>query len=345
MSSTQFPEIFAGLCAEFGSREVKQRPGGAGRTLHYITARTAMNRLDEVLGPENWWDDYAPMENSVMCKLSIRLPDGRVLTKQDAGGYAGMADSGDDDKSGFSDAFKRACAKFGVARYLYRDGVPEYTREPEPEAVASAPDGALIDGHEQSNGDAHGSHRFPNESYRFPDNPKSGNALFAWIKSIEGDLGPGLMTEVKLWAKSQDFPGIFKEWNESEVKAGIAYAKGLVYSKVESEGSSVSDERRAQTPQSERSSQSPTVMAQAAKAAKQKLKKLVEEWYESEYFGEQPDDEGLAELAGRLHELVPPEMRVDSISKATDPAKLGHYIEQAQIQVAFARDNIRKNGK
>ena len=55
------------------------------------------------------------MENSVICRLTVRLPDGQVLTKSDAGGYAGMADQGDDDKSGFSDSFKRACAKLGVA--------------------------------------------------------------------------------------------------------------------------------------------------------------------------------------------------------------------------------------
>jgi hypothetical protein len=35
-----------------------------------------------------------------------------------------MSDEGDDDKSGFSDAFKRAGVKFGIGRYLYRDGVP-----------------------------------------------------------------------------------------------------------------------------------------------------------------------------------------------------------------------------
>jgi hypothetical protein len=83
-----------------------------------------MNRLDEVLGPENWWDDYVSNEHSVICRLSIRLPeDGRVLTKADAGGYAGMADEGDDAKSGHSDAFKRAGVKFGIARELYGDGV------------------------------------------------------------------------------------------------------------------------------------------------------------------------------------------------------------------------------
>ena len=58
----------------------------------------------------------------MLCKLSIRMPDGQVVTKQDAGGEAGMSDEGDNEKSGFSDAFKRAAVKWGVSRYLYGDG-------------------------------------------------------------------------------------------------------------------------------------------------------------------------------------------------------------------------------
>src|SRR3954447_2245595 len=134
---TQHPDLFAALAAPFEAHEVKVRSQG-GRQLHYITARTAMNRLDDVLGPENWWDEYVPGQNSVMCKLTLPMPDGATITKADAGGYAGMSDSGDDDKSGFSDAFKRAAAKFGVARYLYRDGVPQFVREREPN-VESVP--------------------------------------------------------------------------------------------------------------------------------------------------------------------------------------------------------------
>src|SRR5262245_28310598 len=125
---TQHPDLFAALAAPFDPDEVRVR-SQAARQLHYVTARTVMNRLDDVLGPENWWDDFVPLEHSVMCRLTIRLPDGSILTKSDAGGYAGMADPGDDDKSGFADAFKRAAVKFGVGRYLYRDGIPRFARE------------------------------------------------------------------------------------------------------------------------------------------------------------------------------------------------------------------------
>ena len=140
---TQHQDLFAALAAPFERDEVKVR-SYSGRQLHYITARTVMNRLDNVLGPENWWDEYIPSENSVLCRLSIRLPDGSTLTKADAGGYAGMADQGDDDKSGFSDAFKRAAVKFGVARYLYRDGVPGFVRDrlPNADAVTARPEPA-----------------------------------------------------------------------------------------------------------------------------------------------------------------------------------------------------------
>jgi len=56
---TQHPDLFAALAAPFESSEVKVR-SQSGRQLHYITARTAMNRLDSVLGPENWYDEYFP---------------------------------------------------------------------------------------------------------------------------------------------------------------------------------------------------------------------------------------------------------------------------------------------
>jgi hypothetical protein len=86
-----------------------------------------MNRLDDVLGPENWWARFRMVAaESVLCYLTVRLPDGTKVTKSDVGGCAGMSDPGDDDKSAASDGLKRAAVHFGVGRYLYGDGVPSY---------------------------------------------------------------------------------------------------------------------------------------------------------------------------------------------------------------------------
>jgi hypothetical protein len=123
---TRYPEVFRALAADFPPGVVKWRPQG-GKQVPYISARVAMNRFDDVLGPDGWWDDYEPHEHSVLCKLTIRLPDGSTVTKQDAGGPADMKDEGDGEKAAYSDSFKRAAVKFGVGRILYGDGGPTFT--------------------------------------------------------------------------------------------------------------------------------------------------------------------------------------------------------------------------
>lgn len=239
-------ELFAHLLAAFDPKEVKSRDQ-AGRKLHYITARTAMNRLDAVVGPSNWWDDYTPHESSVLCRLTIRLPDGQTLTKCDAGGYAGMADSGDDDKSGYSDAFKRAAVKFGVARYLYRDGVPDlFDGEVPNDAPSPAPAPERVPG----KGDAYEPPAEARPSQARPPTqreqprqeparrdhpprqgngqdrpqgnvsraaPRSGKALFAWSKDMEQKYEVGLIKYINGWAKLQDFPGRMVEWDGDQV--------------------------------------------------------------------------------------------------------------------------------
>ena len=224
---TQFPELFSAIGASFESQEVRVR-SQAGRQLHYITARTAMNRLDSVLGPENWWDEYVPGENSVICKLTVRLPDGSTLTKSDAGGYAGMADSGDDDKSGFSDAFKRAAVKFGVGRYLYRDGVPSFVQDRDPVIALHTP--------------APEPSPSPVETSRTPEPtspvalstnrnsgsqgtaPRSGRALFAWTKDQEQRHQVGLLKYLNGWAKLQDYPGRMVDWDHDQVNHAFGEA-------------------------------------------------------------------------------------------------------------------------
>jgi hypothetical protein len=229
---TQYPDLFAALAAPFEPNEVKVFTTPNGRQLHYITARTAMNRLDSVLGPENWWDEFVPMENAVLCKLTIRLPDGSTVTKADAGGYAGMEtrrngeivkDDENNEKSAFSDSFKRACAKFGVGRYLYRDGVPAFVREREPAVESAAPaqpSQAQGPGRDEPLPPAPAAP--PSRVGNAP--PRSGKALFAWTKDQEQRHEVGLLKYLNHWGKLQDYPSRMIEWDADQVAAAYAEA-------------------------------------------------------------------------------------------------------------------------
>jgi hypothetical protein len=220
----QHLELFAALAAPFDHEEVRLRPQ-AGRQIPYITARTVMNRLDDVLGPANWWDEYAPLENSVICRLTIRLPDGTTLTKSDAGGYAGMTDSGDDDKSGFSDAFKRAAVKFGVGRYLYRDGVPRFVKEASRHSVLTQGPGEHTPAAAHSPADAPQSAAPSPNVARDHGPPESGKALFAWIKHHDEVNGSALLLKISEWARQQNFPARMIQWNADQVRRGFAQAR------------------------------------------------------------------------------------------------------------------------
>jgi hypothetical protein len=232
---TQFADLFTALAAPFAPQEVKSR-SQSGRQLYYVTARTVMNRLDAILGPENWWDEYYPNANSVLCRLSVRLPDGQILTKADAGGYAGMADHGDDDKSGYSDAFKRAAVKLGVGRYLYRDGVPEFVRErvlapngaegaaePRPLAAPAPVDVPIASAPEPEPAPAAPS-RAPRGRDGGESVPRSGRALFAWVKEHEQKHEVALLKYLNNWGKLQEFPGRMVDWDAEQVSQAHAEA-------------------------------------------------------------------------------------------------------------------------
>lgn len=114
--------IFERLAEPFPAKAIHWRVGSRtkdktkGTALAYLDARDVMDRLDEVLGPENWEDYYQETSSGrVVCSLTIRVGD-RVVTKSDAAGDTQV----EGEKGAVSDAFKRAAVKFGLGRYLYR---------------------------------------------------------------------------------------------------------------------------------------------------------------------------------------------------------------------------------
>jgi len=236
--SQEHIELFAALAAPFAEEELRVR-SQSGREFQYVTARTVMNRLDEVLGPANWWDEYTPIDNAVVCRLTVRLPDGETLTKSDAGGFTTTVDASDYEKSGFSDAFKRAAVKFGVGRYLYGDGIPPSLREAlvneaRPERVVEpAREREAEPAREREVEPARpapGLTPTGGGSAKSAAAPKTGKALFAWIKERDEKLGADLLRSVSDWGKSQDFPPRMVQWSGEQVEAGHTEALRLLTS-------------------------------------------------------------------------------------------------------------------
>ena len=120
-------ELFLSLAAPFDPSEVKAKPqmvkGNRALALFYVDNRVIMDRLDDVVGLENWKDEYVLLADntSVMCKLSVRADKASEwITKSDVAGPSEQPDGSDRMKAAFSDAMKRAAVKFGIGRYLYR---------------------------------------------------------------------------------------------------------------------------------------------------------------------------------------------------------------------------------
>ncbi|WP_439620306.1 Rad52/Rad22 family DNA repair protein [Gemmata sp.] len=120
----QLQAIAAALSEPFEPKEVKFKPqmvkNNRALAMGYIDARLIQDRLDDVLGVENWQDSYDFLpDGSVVCRLRLKL-GGRWITKTDVGSPSEQPDSGDRVKAAVSDALKRAAVKFGIGRYLYR---------------------------------------------------------------------------------------------------------------------------------------------------------------------------------------------------------------------------------
>jgi hypothetical protein len=84
--------------------------------LTYVDARYVMQVLDSEVGPGNWQDEYQlGAGGKVSCRIGIFVDDRGWVWKGDGAGATDI----EGDKGSFSDAFKRAAVKWGIARDLY----------------------------------------------------------------------------------------------------------------------------------------------------------------------------------------------------------------------------------
>lgn len=114
------PEILEKLSLPFHPSLVEWKPGAASKEkgvalgMAYADPRAYMNRLDELCGME-WSVTYTPWGDRVVCHLTIngvtRSSTGEADSQSERSEIAGTAAE--------AQAFKRACAMFGLGRYLY----------------------------------------------------------------------------------------------------------------------------------------------------------------------------------------------------------------------------------
>jgi hypothetical protein len=113
MDLTKLHEPFPADCVSWrvGSVSAEKKKGKA---LAYIDARDVMQRLDEIVGPENWQCRYTHAESKTVCEIGIKIGNEWVWKSNGAGDTDIEA-----EKGAISDAFKRAAVMWGVGRYLY----------------------------------------------------------------------------------------------------------------------------------------------------------------------------------------------------------------------------------
>lgn len=89
----------------------------------YIESRAVMNRLDDVVGINNWENEFKTIHNGIICGIRIWFSDTVSRIKWDG---ADLSDY-EPTKGGLSNALKRAAVHWGIGRYLY--SLPEYCVE------------------------------------------------------------------------------------------------------------------------------------------------------------------------------------------------------------------------
>jgi hypothetical protein len=80
----------------------------------YIDARDVMDRLDDVVGAENWQSKYESHNGNLYCAIGIKIGDSWVW-KTDCGSESNI----EKEKGEASDALKRAAVQWGIGRFLY----------------------------------------------------------------------------------------------------------------------------------------------------------------------------------------------------------------------------------
>lgn len=243
--SADLEKIRAELSRPFRPDQVDWKPqtvkGNRAMAVAYVTARTVMDRLDDVLGVGNWQTSYRPFGDGVVCCLRAKVGDIWVL-HEDVGSPSEQPDDGDRLKASFSDSLKRAAIHLGVARYLYE--LPhqwldwdaqkkQFTQKP------VLPDFALPADQRKGEAPEKPAQKAPEKAPEKADGkpqpnpmPKDGHELYERLRAFDAKLAGlnliqpgGLIQAVVQAGMAAGYPPVIADWRGPAVAFGVDEAK------------------------------------------------------------------------------------------------------------------------
>lgn len=138
---TSSDALFKRLAAPFPYQDIDWRVQNTnedntkGRAVPYLRFQAIADRLDDVVGPMNWENEYVSGPcGGVVCRLSLRI-DGEWLRKSNGADNTSF----EPVKGGLTDAFKRAAVMWNIGRYLYNCPSMEVDLDPETRYMVSWP--------------------------------------------------------------------------------------------------------------------------------------------------------------------------------------------------------------
>lgn len=138
---TSSDALFKRLAAPFPYHDIDWRVQNTtedntkGRAVPYLRFQAIADRLDDVVGPMNWENEYVSGPcGGVVCRLSLRI-EGEWLRKSNGADNTSF----EPVKGGLTDAFKRAAVMWNIGRYLYNCPSMEVELDPETRYMVSWP--------------------------------------------------------------------------------------------------------------------------------------------------------------------------------------------------------------
>lgn len=117
-ANQEIDDIAARLSLPFDIGDIEFVGKGSGQNIiavPYVTNRAIQARLDEVMGINNWRNEFKPApDGGVLCGIYLRL-NGEWIVKWDGADNTRIEAT----KGGLSGSMKRAAVQWGIGRFLY----------------------------------------------------------------------------------------------------------------------------------------------------------------------------------------------------------------------------------